>query len=223
MSALSEAVPLPPGAPFHPPAILVLILLLASEHPRRLVFAYLAGAALIVFGVGVVFLGVLAGTGATEQDSSSASAGVQIALGLLLLALSAWAWARRDRPPAEPDEDAGASRLSQWSARATTSARWAFVLGIAMYLPSPMYLAAIKAIADSGDPTASKLTAVLICGACVLLFVEIPAIALLLRPDGLQRRLEQMRDWLAHNGWRLLAVLAALAGVYALVKGLAAL
>ena len=55
-----------------------------------------------------------------------------------------------------------------------------------------------------------------------MLFVEIPAIALLLRPDGLQRRLESARDWMSRNGWRLLAVLAAVAGVYVLVKGIKA-
>jgi hypothetical protein len=222
MSALSEAVPLALSAAFYPPAIIVLIVLLASEHPRRLVYAYLAGAALIVFGVGVVFLGVLAGTSTTQQDSTSRSAGVDIAIGVLLLALSAWAWARRDRPPAEPDPNADAGRVAQWSAKATASAKWAFVLGIVMYLPSPMYLAAIKAIADSGDPTSSQITAVLICGVCVMLFVEIPAIALLLRPDGLQRRLEAARDWMSRNGWRLLAALAGVAGVYVLIKGISA-
>lgn len=222
MSALSEALPLALSAAFYPPAIIVLILLLASEHPRRLVYAYFAGAALIVFGVGIVFLGVLAGTDTTTQDSAPRSAGVDIALGVLLLLLSAWAWARRDRPPAEPDPNAEAGKVAQWSARATASAKWAFVLGIVMYLPSPMYLAAIKAIADSGDSTSSQITAVLICGVCVMLFVEIPAIALLLRPDGLQRRLESARDWMSRNGWRLLALLAAIAGVYVLIKGIKA-
>lgn len=223
MSALSEALPLALSAAFYPPAILVLILLLASEHPRRLVYSYLAGAALIVIGVGIAAVSVLDGAGATQQDSTSVSASIDVALGLLLLALSAWAWARRNRPPAEPDPDAPPGRIVQWSARATASARWAFALGIVMYLPSPMYLAALKAIADSGDNSASKLTAVLICAACVMLFVEVPAIALLLRPDGLQRRLESMRDWIAVNGWRLLAVLAGIAGAYVLVKGVAAL
>ena len=222
MSALSEALPLALSAAFYPPAIIVLILLLASEHPRRLVYAYFAGAALIVFGVGIVFLSVLAGTNTTTQDSAPRSAGVDIALGVLLLLLSAWAWARRDRPPAEPDPNAEAGKVAQWSARATASAKWAFVLGIVMYLPSPMYLAAIKAIADSGDSTSSQITAVLICGVCVMLFVEIPAIALLLRPDGLQRRLEAARDWMSRNGWRLLAVLAAVAGLYVLIKGIKA-
>ena len=53
MSALSEAVPLALAAAFYPPAILVVILLLTGEHPRRLVLGYLAGAVLIVGTVGV--------------------------------------------------------------------------------------------------------------------------------------------------------------------------
>ena len=224
MSALSEAVPLALSAAFYPPAILVLILLLASEHPRRLVFAYFAGAALIVFSVGHRLpqrsrghRRHAAGLHVGERRASrsrSASCSWRSAPGRGRGATA--------RPPS-PTPIRRRARIAQWSERATASARWAFALGIVMYLPSPMYLAAIKAIADSGDPTASQITAVLICGVCVMLFVEIPVIALLLRPDGLQRRLETMRDWLSANGWRLLAILALAAGVYALVKGIAAL
>lgn len=53
--------------------------------------------------------------------------------------------------------------------------KWAFAAGILVYLVSPSYVAAIKAIADSGDSTLSRLLAVLICAICLLLFVEIPA------------------------------------------------
>ncbi len=219
MSALPQALPLALAAAFYPPAILILILLLTGEHPRRLVLAYFAGAATIVVSVGVVFLFVLTGSGATEQDSPSASAGVDIVLGLLLLVLAAWAWRRRRRPPAERDEPAQDSRLKRISKRATTSMKWAYVLGIVMYLPSPFYLAAIKAVADSGDSDGSQLLAVLICGAAVMLFVEIPAIVLLVRPDGLKAQLEKFDAWLSRNGWALLAVLAAAAGVWLLVSG----
>jgi hypothetical protein len=52
MSALPQALPLALTAAFYPPAILVVILLLTGDHPRRLVLAYLAGAALIVVPVG---------------------------------------------------------------------------------------------------------------------------------------------------------------------------
>ncbi|MGZ4271794.1 MAG: GAP family protein [Solirubrobacteraceae bacterium] len=223
MSALAQALPLALAAAFYPPAIVIVILLLTGDHPRRLVLSYLAGAVLIVVSVGVAGLFVLQGTGATEQDSKSTSAGVDIALGILLLAFAWWAWRRRLRPPAQRDEPAQEGRIKRISTRATTSVKWAVVLGIVMYLPSPFYLAAIKAIADSGDSDPSKLGAVLICAAAVMLFVEIPAIALVLGQEGLQAQLQRFNAWLSRNAWTLIAVLAAAVGAWLLVSGIAAL
>ena len=92
-----------------------------------------------------------------------------------------------------------------------------------MYLGSPLYVAAIKAVADSGDSTASQLLAVLICALCVLLFVEVPALVLLVRPDGLRATLERFTDWLSANSWALAAVLAGAAGTWLLVSGITSL
>ena len=223
MSALSEAVPLALAAAFSPPAILVVILLLTGDHPRRLVFAYLAGAALVVGIVGVGGLFMLTATGATQQDSNSASASLDLALGIVLLLLAAWAWRRRLRRAPESDEDTEDGRLKRISHRATASVKWAFALGLLMYLPVPLYFAAIKSVADSASSTASQLLAVLICAICVLLFVEIPAIALVVRPDGLKASLERLSGWLSANSWTLLAVLAAAAGVWLLASGASAL
>ncbi len=89
-----------------------------------------------------------------------------------------------------------------------------------MYLPSPFYLAAIKEVADSGDSDGSKLLAILICAVCVMLFVEVPAIALLLRPDGVKASLERFQAYLGRNAWTLLAVLAAVAGALLLISGI---
>ena len=69
MSALNEALPLALGASIYPPALLVLLLLLTGEHPRRLVLAYFAGAALMVVSAGLIALVVLKDSGATAQSS----------------------------------------------------------------------------------------------------------------------------------------------------------
>lgn len=109
------------------------------------------------------------------------------------------------------------------SHRAAASVRWAFVPGLLMYLGSPLYVAAIKAVADSGGSTASQVLAVLICALCVLLFVEIPALVLLVRPDGLKAKLERFTGWLSANSWALVALLAAAAGAWLLGTAIAAL
>ena len=223
MSALPEAVPLALAAAVNPPAILILILLLTGEHPRRLVLGYLAGAAAVIAAIGYGGLFLLSASGATSDDSRSASASVDLVLGLILLGLSVWAWQRRRRPPAETDGESGPGRMAQLSQRAAASVRWAFVLGLITYAFSPLYIAAVKAIADSGGSTAGQLIAVLICGICVLAFIEIPAVVLAVRPDGLQATLRRVEAWLSANAWTIAAVLAGAAGCWLLGNAIARL
>ena len=222
MSALPQALPLAISAAVYPPALLVLLLLLSGEHPRRLVLAYFAGAALLTISAGLIALALLKTAGLTTQDSSTASGWVYIVIGVLLLALAVWAWRRKARAPAEKQEDRGAARgrIAEWTRRATTSEKWAFVLGLAMFLPSPLYLLAVKDIGDSGSSSSSNVLAVLICAVGVMLFVEIPLVAMFVRPEGVVTGINRFEAWLKRNGWSLAAGLSLIAGIYAIVKGI---
>ena len=223
MSALPEAVPLALAAAVNPPAILILILLLTGEHPRRLVLGYLAGAAAIIAAISFAVLFLLSASGATSDDSRSASASVDLVLGLVLVGLAVWAWRRRRRPPSEVQGEPAQGRMAAMSQRASASVRWAFVLGVITYTFSPLYVAAVKAIADSGSGTGGQLVAVVICAICVLAFIEIPAVVLAVRPDGLKATLQRIEAWLAANSWTLVAVLAAVAGAWLIGNAIAGL
>jgi hypothetical protein len=89
-----------------------------------------------------------------------------------------------------------------------------------MFLPSPLYLLAVKDIADGGDSAASQALAVVICAIGVLLFVEIPLAALYVRPAAVESGLARTHRWIARNGWTLAAILALIGAIYALAKGL---
>ena len=122
----------------------------------------------------------------------------------------------------ETPEDTGEARgrIATWSRRATTSQKWAFVLGLVMFLPSPLYILAVKDIADSHTSTPSDVLAILICAIAVMLFVEIPLVVLFVRPAGVAAGIERFHDWLRRNGWTLAAVLCLIAGIYGIVKGI---
>ena len=60
----------------------------------------------------------------------------------------------------------------------------------------------------------------LICAFCVMLFVEIPLIALFVWPDGIAVGMHRFHDWLGGHAWRIVAVLAFAGAVFAIVKGI---
>ena len=139
--------------------------------------------------------------------------------------LGTWLWRRRTRRPDKPagDEEHQPGRVARWSQRATTSEKWSFALGLAMFLPSPLYLLAVQQIANSGSSASSNVVAVLICAMAVLIFVEGTVLALLIRPGSVAAGLDATQAWLARNGWTLGAIVAFAAAAYALVEGFDAL
>lgn len=114
-------------------------------------------------------------------------------------------------------ETGGQSKIERY----LRSRRLAFTLGIVLYvLPSPIYIAAVKAIADANTSTGAELVSLVVVVAIMLWMIELPMVLLLAYPARAVATLESINRWFARNG-RSLGILAALAvGVYLIGKGI---
>jgi Sap, sulfolipid-1-addressing protein len=220
----TQALALALAASIYPPAVAAVIALGRGTQVRSRVFALVLAAVLTTYVVGALILLVLVDSGASGSTKWTPSAAVDLALGVALLLLAARLW-HRGRQPAtekqgETSKPSGPSKIERY----LESRGLAFVLGVTLYvLPSPIYIGAVKAVADAKLSTTSELLALAATVAVMLWMVELPMLMLLAVPDRAVAVLESINLWFARNG-RILAVLAAAGvGVYLVVRGLAGL
>lgn len=213
----AQALALALAASIYPPAVAAVIALGRGEQVRSRVAAFVLGAAATTYATGTLMLFVLDELGATGRRHLTPSAALELALGVLLLALAI----RLRHKPAHPPRDTSAGSEPSKIERYLQSRRLALVLGVTLYiLPSPIYIAAVKSIADSNLSTTNELLALVATVAVMLWMVELPMIMLLAVPHRASAALERINLWFARHG-RLLAVLvSAAAGAYLAVRGL---
>jgi Sap, sulfolipid-1-addressing protein len=152
--------------------------------------------------------------GGTEGEVGTVDNG--IAAGERTLAAS-----REGAPGEEPgtgeERQNGGSKIERY----LHSRRLAFTLGIVLYvLPSPIYIGAVKSIADANSSTAAELTSLVVVVAIMLWMIELPMVLLLAFPTQAVAGLEGVNRWFARNGRSLGVVAAVGVGVYLIVKGI---
>lgn len=216
----SQALALALAASIYPPAVAAVIALGRGAEVRSRVFAFVLAAGLVTYAVGALILYALVELGATGSHHLTPGAALDIALGVLLMLLALRLHRKRPDPTtasASVDAQATPSKIERY----LQSRRLAFVLGIVLYvLPSPIYIGAVKAIADANLSTSDELASLVAVVAVMLWMVELPMLMLLVVPDRAADTLERINLWFARHG-RTLAILAAIAaGVYLIVKGL---
>jgi hypothetical protein len=214
----TQALALALAASIYPPAVAAVIALGRGAEVRLRVFAFVLAAGLVTYGVGALILYALVELGATGSHHLTPSTAVDVALGVLLMLLALRLHRRRPGPTAA---GAPASGTPSKIERYLESRRLAFVLGIVLYvLPSPIYIGAVKAIADANLSTSGELASLVGVVAVMLWMVELPMLMLLVVPDRAASTLERINLWFARHGRTLAIVAAAGVGVYLIVKGL---
>jgi Na+/melibiose symporter-like transporter len=222
----SQALALALAASIYPPAVAAVIALGRGAQVRSRVAAFVAAAALTTYAVGALILLVLVDSGASGSTKWTPSAAIDLVLGVALLALAVRLWRKGQEKQDEASEGEETSKQSGTSKieRYLENRRLAFVLGVTLYiLPSPIYIGAVKAVADAKLSTSSELLALAATVAVMLWMVELPMLMLLVVPGRAAAALESTNLWFARNGRMLAVIASAGVGVYLVVRGLAGL
>jgi hypothetical protein len=208
----TQALALALAASIYPPAVAAVIALGRGSEVRLRVVVFVLASAIVTFAVGTLLLFLLIDLGVSGPKHRTPSAAIDLALGVALLLLAVWLY-RRVPDPAKPS----ASRIERY----LQSVKLVFVLGITLYvLPSPIYIGAVKAIADAKLSTSSQLLWLAATVAVMLWLIELPMLMLLSFPERAVTALEAINLWFARHGRLLAVIVSAAAGVYLLVKGL---
>lgn len=213
----SQALALALAGSIYPPAVAAVIALGRGSEVRSRVFAFVFAALLVTYAIGTLLLLVLVELGVTGSLHVTPGAAVDLALGVLLILLALRLYRRRPDPAAAKPSGGAPSKIERY----LESRRLAFVLGITLYvLPSPIYIGAIKAIADARFSTSEELLALGVVVVVMLWMIELPMLMLLAVPARAASTLERINLWFARHGRSLAIVASAAVGAYLAVTGL---
>jgi hypothetical protein len=198
------------AAGLWPVGLTAILAYLDHAPPLRNAYAYLAGALVMVGAVTVLAVVGLSALDTAPRHHATLSGGVTLALGVLALAFAVMLWRRAPRPPRRTE-------------RHRAGAGGAFLVGFAMWIPSPVYLAALKAIKDTGAGTAEIALSSVLAVVVFLWIIEVPIVCYLIAPAATGRWLGAVNRWLRRNGRAIVVALTAGIGVALTVEGVARL
>jgi hypothetical protein len=95
-----------------------------------------------------------------------------------------------------------------------------FLVGIAMYLPSPVYLSALERVGSSRLSVAALVGWVILVSALVLITIEVPILLFVFAPGWTIPKLRAADAWVARNKRTLIVIVLAVLGVWETADGL---
>ena len=209
-----------------PTLIAVVVVAIRSEHPRRILLAFLVGGLITTVAEGVAIVFALRGTsfisGARPAADPAALIGVGVLAPLAAYCIHRTGNARRKRGGQLPKRRAG---WSPWAERAVAHGGFlAFLAGVVLnVLPGLFPLIALKDIAES-EFGAVETVLVILCFYVVMFWtLEIPLLAYALAPGTTSQAVTAFDRWLTDNGRKIAELALVTVGAYAMARGLLAL
>ena len=210
-----QAIPLALISSLYPLGLAAILLLAETARPRPRVGVFLIGALACTLTVGFVVVFVLHDAGIGQGSEQSDQYWLRLAIGVVFMAVAVFLARRPPRP------NRGPSRVSRAASQGGLFA--IFVVGVALYLPSPTYLSALQVVGTTKMSDAATAIWVVIVVAIVLITVEVPVLLFLLAPGWTVPRLRAVNAWLDRNGHTLLVAVVGAIGLWEFLDGLVGL
>lgn len=219
MSPLAEYVLLALASIFWPLLITIVVIVLRTEHPVRLLAAFLAGGLLATISVGLALVFSFDGSGLLTSDRDTVDPAVNIVVGVLAIVGALVVW-RLDARPREPKQKP-VERRSGKTERYLENGRLAFLAGLLLnLLPGLFPFVALKNIAEGGYSAATNVVLVVVFYLVMFASVEIPLVSYLVAPEATVRTVQRLNDWLDRNARKIATLVLAAVGLYLVVRGL---
>jgi len=218
---VANIIPLAFAAAVYPTLLAGVIILLAREQPAKMLAAFLAGGVLISLTAGLIIVFVLGGSVSTKNQKS-ASPTVDLVFGVLSILLAVVLYRRVHNPNQRANKSKRKKEGPSWTQRTLgEGGAWAaFGAGVILNLPGIWYLDALKDISEANASTAATIGAILVFIVIMFSLAEAPLIGYVIEPDATRVRVKGFQTWTSAHAMTVATWVAALIGVYLVVKGI---
>ncbi len=202
-------------AAISPTGLLVAAVFLGSASPRLTAMAYVAGAiGMTVLGAAILFVLLRAG-GLDRPDALQARYDFRLGLGIALL-LAAGYLRRRGLRSREKSEQLPGP-MARMIARPGPAV--AFVAGVAIYVPSLTFVAAVQAVATTEPGVVNAVLLLTVVVVITATAAWLPLVSYLFSPERTGQQLALFNGWLRLHGYLLLVGAAGICGLALVVNG----
>lgn len=219
-------------AALYPTLLAAVVILMASDRPKGLLFAYLAGGLTVSISLGLLIVFALDSSNAVTSTRSATSWVTDLVVGALALLAGFVLLTGRDQRLRERREARRAAHHPRpateepprepWSRRllGRGSAPIVFVVALVVNVPGAAYLVGLKDIAAGNHATGTAIALVVAFNLVMFILAEIPLLGLTFAPERTGEIVRNADAWMSTHGRQLAIGVCLTLGAFLVIRGI---